>query len=171
MDYGNAQKFDLDEYNLNTNEWDANPGRDPRAIGSNVISSATTPNALPSTPNALPGNPDTMPGNPNTFLRTPEMATTPEASLTPELGQIVPAMPPGYTAEVSQLVQPTQPPLPDFDQSALKTTDTLDARAIKIIDDSIAKLDQDGDIADFYNVTRDMMETHLDNSYNRKLAA
>lgn len=136
--------------------WGASPERNPRNIGNSAITSSSeaTPVSRPEIP------------------QFPEAPRTTSESLntTPELGQIVPTMPPGYTYEPPS--QDTAPDaIPEFDESALKTADRLDSRAVKIVDNAIAKLNQDGNIADFYNTARGMMETHLDNSYNRKLAA
>ena len=136
--------------------WGTTEARDPRNLGGSAIASAEklTPATTPETPK---------------FPEAPQIPTESYNS-TPELGQVVPAMPPGYTAPptaTSEQTPPTQP----FDESALKTTDKLDLRAVKIVDDAIAKLNQDGDIASFYDTARGMMETNLANSYNRKLAA
>ncbi len=56
-----------------------------------------------------------------------------------------------------------------FDKNALKTTDKLSQTGIEAIDAAVEKLNQDGDIANFYDTARQMMEANLDNSYNRKL--
>ena len=137
--------------------WGTSPDRNPRGIGNSAINSSheATPVPRPETPK--------FPEAPHITSETP--------SSTPELGQIVPAMPPGYDYEPSDQTAANPEANQAFDETALKTTDKLDLRAVKIVDDAIAKLNQDGNIADFYNTARGMMETHLDNSYNRKLAA
>lgn len=149
MDYGNTPNFELDNFNLDTNEWqNTTPGRDPRAIGNRIIS---TPENSP--------------------FQTPD-----------QLGEVVPSMPPGYEQPgpaPEAAPGPEMPPAPSnaeiavpaIDEAALKTEDRLDPRAVKVVDEAIHKLNQDGNIADFYDTARNMMETNLENSYNRKLAA
>ena len=136
--------------------WGASPERNPRNLGNSAITSSgeATPVSRPEIPK---------------FPEAPRAANE-SLNTAPELGQIVPAMPPGYAYE-SPSQNTTSDATPGFDEAALKTADRLDSRAVKIVDDAIAKLNQDGNIADFYDTARGMMETHLDNSYNRKLAA
>ena len=148
MDYGKTPNFELDNFNLDTNEWqNTTPARNPRTIGNRIIS---TPENSP--------------------FQTPE-----------QLGEVVPSMPPGYEQPGPQQPGPETPPaplgvepaiaVPAIDEAALKTDDRLDPRAVKVVDEAIHKLNQDGNIADFYDTARNMMETNLENSYNRKLAA
>lgn len=88
------------------------------------------------------------------------------------LGVIEPTMPP-MVAEETQ----TQPPLKtdiieaSLDKSALNTEGRLESAGVKEIDKAISKLNHTGNVADFYETARDAMETNLNNSYNRKLAA
>ena len=88
------------------------------------------------------------------------------------LGVIEPTMPP-MVAEETQ----TQPPLKtdiieaSLDKSALNTEGRLESAGVKEIDKAISKLKHTGNVADFYETARDAMETNLNNSYNRKLAA
>lgn len=88
----------------------------------------------------------------------------------PQLGEVVDlSMPPG--AESLNLEDPDVPAEASFDKNAIRTSEKLSPSAIKEVDMAIAKLNQDGNIADFYNTARDAMEANLDNSYNRKLAS
>lgn len=57
------------------------------------------------------------------------------------------------------------------DRSKIKTSDTLSDDAIEAMRRAEKKLEQDGDIVNFYDFIRDSMEDNLKNSYNRKLAA
>ncbi len=188
MDYGHTQnhkEFELDQLNLDSNEmfWEHGvaPARDSRALGNKVIS---TPGKSPETTNISEANnfPDL-----NSF---PKTADTPEA-LSPaseshgQLGQIVNLEMPPATHE--NFIEPEQSSKKfgkkassdveilsqalSFSIKDIKTEDKLDPRAVKVVDDAIHKLGQDGNIADFYDAARGMMETNLENSYNRKLAA
>ncbi len=145
MDNGKEQKFDLDELNLDTNDmsWDYSPSSDTHNM-------REMGNKAISSPQEAEALPQTEPHDVN------------------------PVMPPGYsypeespTDVTTETVNATIPP----DSKAIKTTDKLDARAVKIIDEAVEKLNQDGDIASFYDAARGMMEANLENSYNRKLAA
>lgn len=53
----------------------------------------------------------------------------------------------------------------------IKTAEHLNESGIRAIEKATQKLNQDGNIADFYTRARDMMEQNLENSYGRKLAA
>lgn len=91
----------------------------------------------------------------------------------PELGKIIDlAMPPGVkqdnpyeTAKKADIIEAS------LNHNVIKTKDRLDPAGVKEVDNAIAKLNQTGDVADFYDTARNAMETNLDNSYNRKLAA
>ena len=75
------------------------------------------------------------------------------------------------------VIEPTMPPMAAEEtqtQSSLKTDiieASLDSAGVKEIDKAISKLNRTGNVADFYETARDAMETNLNNSYNRKLAA
>ena len=146
MDYGKENNFDLDNLNLDTNEmsWNNTPDRDPRALGNKVIS-------FPESPNPTPG---------------------------PEDNSASPSLDPAITSPQPGEAQPSAAAAPDangpivINFSDLKTKeDRLDPKAVEVVDQAIHKLDQDGNIADFYETARNMTEAHLENSYNRKLAA
>ncbi len=184
MDYGHTQnpkEFELDQLNLDSDEmfWEhgTTSGRDSRALGNKIIS----------TPEKSPEN-----ANPNseTNVNTPQNLNTPET--TPfnsenrdQLGQIIDLeMPPAMHENFAKPEQSSKKfgkkassdaeilaQALSFGIKDIKTDDKLDPRAVKVVDDAIHKLDQDGNIADFYNTARGMMETNLKNSYNRKLAA
>ena len=79
------------------------------------------------------------------------------------------AMPPGMEEEILKNVDAE--PSPKFNKSAIKTDEQLSKSGIKEVDDILMKFRQDSNPADFYDAIRDMMETNLENSYNRKLAA
>ena len=184
MDYGNTndpQKFEFDQLNLDTDEmsWDsgATPSRDPRALGNKAISTpGNTPGNVPintpepapeNTPNGAPNNlPESVPGIPN----TPENQLGQIVNLEMPPGVEMPEMPDSLEQKALAEAQILAQTIP-LDAEAIKTDDQLDPRAVKIVDDAIHKLDQDGNVADFYDAARDMMETNLENSYHRKLAA
>ena len=163
MDNGDTQNFELDQFNLDTTSEDwsnsTSPERDNRNLGSKAIS-------LPEA-SATPGSselPDT--------LSTPNSQESPNAA-TASTEQISPSMPPGYEATPVGSADTTESAtaIPEIDNSVIKTEEFLDARAIKVVDNAINKLNQDGDIANFYDTARDMVETNLKNSYNRELGA
>ena len=80
------------------------------------------------------------------------------------LGVIEPTMPPTMSEE-TQIIEAS------LDKTALNTEGRLESAGVKEIDKAISKLNRTGNVADFYETTRDAMETNLNNSYNRKLAA
>lgn len=131
------------------NNWDLPmPDRDQRAMGNRAIASAESLNfSNETTPpkEAAPTSIDNIANNPPTEQPSPNPA----------------AMQPPATTEET----------PRFEKAHIKTDDRLSDTAVAAIDQAKAKLDQDGDIASFYNTARDMMEVNLENSYNRKLAA
>ena len=89
MDYGNTQKFNLDDFNLDTEEFNATPERgvqDQRNLGNKAINGP----ASPETP-----QPGIFPGA--------------EAGI-PELGQITPSMPPGYEQPMTVPREPIHSP-------------------------------------------------------------
>lgn len=78
----------------------------------------------------------------------------------------------GQIAPVESSASPTlaSSPLPGV--SAIKTTgDHLDRAALDVIDQSIEKLKQTGNLSDFYGEARNLTEANLNNSFNRKLGA
>ena len=113
-------------------------------------------------------NPQTIGNKIINFPNSPNSVTEAKE----RLGVIEPTMPP-MVAEETQ----TQPPLKtdiieaSLDKSALNTEGRLESAGVKEIDKAISKLKHTGNVADFYETARDAMETNLNNSYNRKLAA
>lgn len=113
-------------------------------------------------------NPQTIGNKIINFSNSPNSVTEAKE----RLGVIEPTMPP-MVAEETQ----TQPPLKtdiieaSLDKSALNTEGRLESAGVREIDKAISKLKHTGNVADFYETARDAMETNLNNSYNRKLAA
>lgn len=96
-----------------------------------------------------------------------------ESAPSPELGKIINlAMPPGAkqdnpskTAKKADIIEFS------LNYNVIKTKEHLEEAAIKEIDNSITRLKQTGNVADFYDAARNAMEANVDNSYERKLAA
>lgn len=58
-----------------------------------------------------------------------------------------------------------------FNKEKLKTTDTLNEEGVKEVDAAMQKLNQDGNIADFYNLVRgEMLDANMKNSYGENAA-
>ena len=77
MDYGKEQKFDLDKYNLDTNEWSYSPERDARTLGSKIISSSEAevhPAPAPD-PSLMPPGFSQEPSMPSPAQASPESST------------------------------------------------------------------------------------------------
>ena len=88
------------------------------------------------------------------------------------LGVIEPTMPPTMSEETqTRSSLKTDIIEASLDKTALNTEGRLESAGVKEIDKAISKLNRTGNVADFYETTRDAMETNLNNSYNRKLAA
>ena len=132
-----------------TTDWELPmPDRDQRKIGSQAIASAESLNFSAEAP-----------------------VPTPEEDLAAKINAITEnkAAPVALNPAITQA---ETPPVPEqFEKSHIKTDDRLSDTAVAAIDQAKAKLDQDGDIATFYDTARNMMEVNLENSYNRKLAA
>ena len=135
MDYGKEQKFNLDQYNLDTDEWDYSPERDARALGNKIISN--TPDSL-STP-------------------------TTEAEPLLELNQPPSLMPPGYPQEPSQPQSQTTPSPAESPVDSLiaplvkkaQNSEKFTYQDAKIVETSInSELAQTGDIASAYEEVR-----------------
>ena len=94
-----------------------------------------------------------------------------EAPSVPEYGEIIDLnLPPNSTREDSSNMDPAKVIEASFDRTAIKTGDKINPDALKEINKATSRLDQTGNIADFYDTIRDAMEVNLDNSYGRKLA-
>lgn len=88
------------------------------------------------------------------------------------LGVIEPTMPPTMSEETqTQSSLKTDIIEASLDKTALNTEGRLESAGVKEIDKAISELNRTGNVADFYETARDAMETNLNNSYNRKLAA
>ena len=130
MDYGNTPQngnFILDNENLNTEDgnWDAPQGN---------LAPERDPRALG-----------------NKIMSAPE--TTPEQPTTPELGQITPAMPPGYADPSVPDSSPDNPvsSTVSFHRHDVMHGDNLSAKAIDALKDDERELDATGDAATFFD--------------------
>lgn len=189
---------DIDRLSLNANGIPSHtPDRDMRTMGNKAVSTANSP-VNPADQNVATA-PNTAPISSPSETIAPEPPTTTELPMpdpnrspaqqanygkpTPELGQVVSLeMPPGVSPEQtsnhpepqsssSATNEPQGAPSTPTSHPSIKTTNRLNEHGVKNIDDAISKLGQDGNIADFYDLARDMMEENLENSYQRKLAA
>ncbi len=93
-----------------------------------------------------------------------------EQSSDSNLGQIINLEMPPTAKQPSESTQNETAP-ESFTKSYIKTGEKLESSGIGEVDRIISKLNQDGNIVNFYDSARDMMEANLENSYNRKLAA
>ncbi|MBR3172668.1 hypothetical protein IKF21_02025 [Candidatus Saccharibacteria bacterium] len=132
MDYGNTpqnENFILDQENLNTEggNWD----------------NTTQENLAPERDSRAMGN---------KAISTPE--TTPlEQPATPELGQITPAMPPGYARIETPESTPAEP-IPSaisFHRHNVMHGDNLSSKAIDALRDDERELEVTGDAAAFFD--------------------
>ncbi len=176
MDNKTDQQLDLDHLNLDTNEmaWGGKQPpmnlplpRDSREIGGKVVAnSAPSPSQLPRAervpkPSEVPlPTPDQSPDQSPDQLNTLQTQAF-ENLITP--GPTLEAPTKQNTAAIEEALNTP------FDKTAFKTTDKLDQTGVEAIDAAVEKLNQDGDIANFYDTARQMMEANLDNSYDRKL--
>ena len=157
MDNGDTQNFELDQFNLDTTseDWGNNPSassqnhteeHNQRALGNTAI---TAPETNP-IPEAIPKF---------TLESTP--TPTPTIPVAPELGQVTPAMPPGYEAPTSPDVTPPTPQAFSFQPHHAMSGDHLSPAAVSALQDRERELSADGDIAsfvDFVNTARDQIQ-------------
>ena len=113
-------------------------------------------------------NPQTIGNKIINFPNSPNSVTEAKE----HLGVIEPTMPP-MAAEETQTQSSLKTDIIEasLDKTALNTEGRLESAGVKEIDKAISKLNRTGNVADFYETARDAMETNLNNSYNRKLAA
>ena len=135
--------------------------RDNRAVGSNIMQSMN-PEA-PKAPEA-PKTPEAVPR-----AAVPE---TPHFEAPHPFGEVVNLdTPPAQPTPAPETSEVTPAPA-NLNHQAIRTTgDHLSEATVTEIDTLTNKLNQDGDMASFYDNIRDAMESNLDNSYNRKLGA
>ena len=126
-----------------TSSWNNNPERDPRPIGDSAINSLHKSDKQD----------EQIPTN-------------------TKLGEIIEVgLPPNASPDNIDSADPAKVIEASFNRTAFKTSDKLDPNGVKEIDRSIAKLEQTGDVADFYDTAREAMEANIDNSFSRKLGA
>ena len=131
----------------NQADWSAPLERDHRSIGNKAM-----------------GAPETSPDKENVNSEVPDLTNMGKViSLDASRRDYNPKENPS-TAEVAEQAI-------SFDRKKIKTGETLEEAGVQEVQNVINKLNQDGNVADFYDTARDMMEANLDNSYNRKLAA
>lgn len=172
MDYGQTSSdqttdlnsdFELDNFNLNTNEWGlSTPEQSRRALGSSAINH--TPNTAIET--AIPTEAgDTPISHSSGYAPVAHEAINRQTSYeqSPALGQITPNFPPGYQPPVENVANvENTAPIPDApDYSALstvgqkvQTNQSLNSNDVKIIDSAITSLGSSGDIDTFYEQIR-----------------
>lgn len=148
MDYQEVKKNlsidEIDRLNLNSSgeSWANQPSsHNSQAMGNTAISVPNIPSELPE---------QSRPNNE-------------QHSLTPELGQVVPTMPPGYEAEpLSESASETgstephidsstnnQPDAKIFDRQHAMSGERLNTKTIDALQDRERQLSSDGDIASF----------------------
>ena len=178
MDYGKEREDELNRpksEEIANKDWAYSNERNLRAFGNKIISSPDQINQPH--PSSYPDQ-FNSPDQTNYPGQAPQLSSPSEGAeqvqINQELIQGDPNLPPGYkddsirkSAQDSININPEI--LQSIDKSALKTDDVLDPRAIEAIDNLVEKMNQDGDIASFYDAARDMTEVNLENSYNRKI--
>lgn len=148
----------LDLSNGQTN-WSNPVERNQQNIGQQAINSLESNQINPNVINLDPSlNPLEMP---------PEGVKTP--------GESIPPTPEGYASLDPVIIaknDETQNETKELSIKDIKTADRLSDDSVKIVDETVAKFNQGKeDPAEFYKKVREMMETNLENSYNRKLAS
>lgn len=83
----------------------------------------------------------------------------------PEFGQVIELFPPKIQSPESITAYDNSP----YNKKVIKTKDRLNKEGIQELDRVVKEFEKNGNTADFYDIARDMAETHLDNSYNRIL--
>ncbi len=127
MDYGKEQKFDLDQYNLDTDEWDSStkPQHSSNTLGNKAISAS-------------------------------ESARSISETNTSNLGQIIPTMPPGYTEpEATGLTESTKTKDTkstsshhiSFKRNHVMSGENLSQKAVNFLQDRGKKMNDDNDAA------------------------
>lgn len=125
MNNGNTQNFELDQLNLDTTSEDWGQNSLERDQRSIGQKAISAPD------------------------------TTPEQSPTPELGQVTPVMPPGYTEPASDVTAPTpdqsSPQARSFHPQHSMRGDNLSSKAIDILKSDERELAATGDAATFFD--------------------
>lgn len=173
----NLNNFEA-ENNLNTNNWDVSPDRNPGNVGNVAMSSASqSQNLANQAPDFLPlpsAETPTMPSEvyhptaesfnptlPPNYSQAPEQVygQTPNQSLnqTPELGQITPLDQTQPTTETADTIADAS----DFTWSKIMSGDKLTDKTIDNLRGKIRELNGTGDIAafdDFLAAARENMQ-------------
>lgn len=150
MDYGQPVNTDYSpeqgseifnaENDLNLNNWDVSPERDNRNIGNIAINSPELPKDL-------------------------EEQVLPGGETLPEMGEVV-----QIDAAPNDASSKNSSKIVKFDVKRIKTGEMLGAEGVDMVNESINKLGQDKNVADFYDNVRAMMEANLINSYGENAA-
>ena len=149
------------ENNLDLSNQQANWGtpieRDQKNIGSQAINSINSnqPESGPTNnPNAMP-----VPNMPPMPEISPESLTEAPSGTNPSLNPAIIKQPDTDNLSAD-----------DLNIKKIKTSDRLSEESVKVVDEALAKFNQDGDAAGFYDTARKMMEENLRNSYGREVA-
>lgn len=138
-------------------DWDATDDRYARNMGSIAINSPELPKSL--SDRAMPNGEE-----------LPKMGEIVETGLLPdEFANKNTADTSAKDGEKSDSSEDLGNILP-FDRKKIKTGEMLGEEGVREMQTVISKLDQDGNVADFYDVSRDMMEANLTNSYGDNAA-
>lgn len=140
----------------------------PKEISNSPEIIKDSPNGADSWDNSLERDPRSIGSAINNLRNKNEQERTPDNA---RLGEIIVEMPPNVSPDDIDRVDPAKVIEASFNRTAFKTGDKLDPNGVKEIDKSIAKLEQTGDVAGFYDTAREAMEANIDNSFGRKLGA
>ncbi len=150
--------FELDNFNLNTNEWGiSTPEQSRRTLGSSAINHASETTIETTAPTRA--NDDLAPHSSDFASATYETPARQNSyENTPALGQITPNFPPGYqppleTSTSPQITTTTHSGLLEIAQKA-HNDQSLSLSDAKTIDSAIADLGHSSDIDTFYEQIR-----------------
>ncbi len=142
----NVNNFEA-ENNVDLNneqaDWGASPARSNRNIGNIAINAPVVPKSI-------------------------EEQVMPAGEILPAVGEIVNTGTPAELVDNGDVeaVEVSE----KFNRKKIKTGELLDDEGVGEVRAVIQKLNQDGNVADFYDTAREMMETNLVNSYGEKAA-
>ena len=149
----------LDLSNTQAN-WGAIPERDRQSIGHQTINSVMPEQLNPYTSN---------------HSESINQTSVPSEIVMPS-EKMLPPTPIGYASLEPPIIEEAKGEAKDEVQQEpsikdIKTTERLSDDGVKVVDHAVSEFNQNGNAADFYDKVREMMETNLENSYNRKLGA
>lgn len=99
-------------------------------------------------------------------IRSAELQPFQTQESLPALGEIIDTEPVRQSSPSAQIEQSSYIPT-----EIITEGDHISAKTVNQVENELNRLSQTGNIADFYDDIRNMMEANLENSYHRKLGA